>query len=86
MTTQFVRFHHPLYDRNIEIDIETDMNFFDISNLLYKKEFVEKKRGGYQYLINDNLCVMNLPISSYIPVPAPQCLDVQVHALLTILI
>ncbi len=81
-----IRFKHPLRDEYAERELGMDAVIGDIDKKLVAEGFLEPKRGGYHYIINDRLCAKNMPISAYVAEPAPDMLDVTVSGMLTILI
>ena len=83
---QRVRFSHPLSDAVYETDLPVTTCFRELSALLVKAGFLEDKRGGYHFIIDDRMCARAAALEDYLPEPAPETLDVRVHGLLTILI
>ncbi len=81
-----VRLKHPMYDKTMELDLSPATTFGEITGILYEKGFLEKKKGGYNYTMGKHLCSIDKPLSAYVPGQAPEVLDLQVQALLTILI
>ncbi|MDO4581087.1 MAG: hypothetical protein Q4B96_00690 [Bacillota bacterium] len=82
---QQVRLLHPLNGSHIDMELPTDITFNQISRLLYERGFIQKKAGGYQYIIDERLCGLNYPLATYIPDPAPELLTISVNGLLVVL-
>lgn len=82
--TQKCRFSHPLYDTKFEGDFPLDKNFREIEDMLVEAGFIEKKKGGYQYIFEDRICKLSAPLGDYVP-EGVECMDIMIHGLLIIL-
>ena len=78
-----VTFTHPFHDSQLTLDLPSNTRFLDITKLLYKNGFLKKKKGGYQYIIDEHLCSLGEPLQSY--AYHGNTLNVKIHGLLTIL-
>ena len=78
-----VTFTHPFNDTALTLDLARDIRFSDITKLLYENGFLKRKKGGYQYIIDQNLCSLGEKLGSY--AYHGDALDVKIHGLLTIL-
>jgi hypothetical protein len=84
--TQKVKFTHPFNDSCLEIELPCDVCFADVTRMLYEKGFLSRIKGDYQYIIDGRLCGLNDRLQSHIPPRKPECLEICIHGLLTVLI
>ena len=78
-----VRFTHPFEEKVLELALPADTRFLEVTKILYAKDFVEKKKGNYQYIIDGRLCALNNKLEDY--AYTGDDLEVFVHGLLTVL-
>ncbi len=82
--TQKCKFSHPLYNTFYEGDFPVDKNFKEIENMLVEAGFIEKKKGGFQYIYEDRICKLGAPLGDYVP-EGVECMDILIHGLLVVL-
>ena len=82
--TQKCRFSHPLRRTFYEADIPVDMTFKEIQAKLIEEGFIEEKKGGYQFIFEDHMCVLAAPLSDYVP-EGEECMNIRIHGLLIVL-
>lgn len=81
-----VNFQHPIKgDAFYQAELPGDMTFKAIAAMLIEKGFIDKKAGGYQFIIDDRLCNLSAALEDYLPWPLPEVTDIRVHGLLTVL-
>ena len=83
-TPQKCRFSHPLRRTFYEADIPVDMTFKEIQAKLIEEGFIEEKKGGYQFIFEDHMCVLAAPLSDYVP-EGVECMEIRIHGLLIVL-
>ena len=83
--TVHVRFSHPLYDTFFDAEFPTTVRFGDLTEMLIRAGFLQEKKGGYHYIVDDRLCPRTAILEDYLPDPAPEVLSIRIHGLLTIL-
>lgn len=81
---QRCRFSHPLRRICFETDVPVDMTFREIETMLIKEDFIEEKKGGYQFIYDDHICKLAGTLEDYIP-EGVECMDIRVHGLLVVL-
>jgi hypothetical protein len=84
--TQKVKFIHPFNETTLETELPYDVCFSDVTRMLYENGFLTRIKGDYQYIINGRLCGLNDRLQSHIPPRKPECLEICIHGLLTVLI
>lgn len=62
-----VRLLHPVYDRQITLELPRDAHFSALTPLMYEQGFVLPQKPGYRYLYQDHLCGMEHELGDYIP-------------------
>ena len=82
--TQKCRFSHPLRRTFFEMDVPVDMTFKEIQAKLIEEGFIEEKKGGYQFIFEDHMCVLAAPPSDYVP-EGVECMEIRIHGLLIVL-
>ena len=84
ITIQKCRFSHPLRRTFYEMDVPVDMTFKEIQAKLIEEGFIEEKKGGYQFIFEDHMCVLAAPLSDYVP-EGVECMEIRIHGLLIVL-
>lgn len=84
-TPQKVKFVHPFTQVCLEMELPLETRFKEMTAMLYENGFLTRIKGDYQYIIDGRLCGLNDDLQSHIPLSMPDCLNIQVHGLLTVL-
>lgn len=62
-----VRLLHPVYDRQMTLELPRNTRFAALTPFMYEQNFVLPQKPGYRYLYQDHLCGMEHELGDYIP-------------------
>lgn len=57
---------HPVYDRQMTLELPRDTHFSALTPLMYEQGFVLPQKPGYRYLYQDHMCGMEHELGDYI--------------------